>query len=356
MAIRLGTNFDLKSKQFLDSRQGLSETKNDLKNWSTPVPPGFEVCLEEEWYYYDPEINLSETGHWVPRLVGKEELEGEGTIINGENRGVTADAVKKIIDERLADIQNQIDDQGTEIYPTKISNVWLGEGNGRKLSPYSVEVGTLVNFSRINVSQDDPLKGVITYEITKKGVSTPLVPNSSDPNSGKFFIQEDSYILTNTNGIPKSGTKAWTISDSTLGVTYEAEAKITWNWKNYWGIFLGNPANLSRGNTPDDPINLPDGSFYSLGSAWTFDSTFSENSFDCSNSNFGNHRHPIILIPATYFPQNQSINLYVQGISYSDITIKYINYTMNSGRSAIYAAVIINQTQSGDNIRIRIDK
>lgn len=356
MAIKLGTNFDLKSKQFLDSRQGLPETKADLRDWSTPVPPGFEVCLGEEWYYYDPEVNLLETGHWIPRLVGKDELEGEGTITNGENRGVTADAVKKIIEERLADIQNQIDDQGAELYPTKISSIWFGEGSGRKASPRSVEVGTLVTFPRANVNQDDPLKGVITYEITKRGVSTPLVPNNSSPDSGKFYIQEDSYVLTNTNGSPRSGTKTWTISDSTLGPTYEADAQINWNWKNYWGIYLSDPLNLSRGNTPDDPINLPAGSFYSLGADWTFSGTFSEVSFDCSDNNLGNQRHPIILIPAIYFPQNQSINLCVQGIAFSDVTIKYVNHLMGSGSSAIYAAVIINQTQSGNNIRIRIDR
>lgn len=71
--INIGTNFLYKGELFLDSRQGLAKTKEDLRNWSIPVPDGFEVYLDLEndpsWYTYNSKNSIDgETGKFRKRI------------------------------------------------------------------------------------------------------------------------------------------------------------------------------------------------------------------------------------------------------------------------------------------------
>ena len=69
MAIVIGSNFSYNGLLYLDERQGLPKTKEDLKNWSVSVPEGFEVYLpaDGEWYVYKSTYNDTTTGHFVRR-------------------------------------------------------------------------------------------------------------------------------------------------------------------------------------------------------------------------------------------------------------------------------------------------
>lgn len=87
MAINIGTFFSYKGNFFLDERQNSVKTKEDLKNWSTPIPNGFEVFLEEtkEWYTYDPDYSNEDTGHFKKRLsdslINSEEIDNINNIL-----------------------------------------------------------------------------------------------------------------------------------------------------------------------------------------------------------------------------------------------------------------------------------
>lgn len=347
MSIQIGTNFDLKSKQFLDSRQGV-QAKSDLKNWTTPVPPGFEVCLGEVWYYYDPTFEgaaNSETGYWIPRLVGKDELEGEG-IVNGENRGVTAEAVKEIIEERLKDLQGQLDDQDATINPITITRLWFGEDTSQP-SPQKIEVGTLIRFYR-NIPADDPnpeLEGVITYELKKANVSTPLISN------GKFPIRtkECQYF----DGIDLKDPFRVTVEYQ--GKTYSSTGQITWAWRTYSGIYTSDPSKIVGGESTDDYISLSRTDIYGLNSVWSNGANF-EGTFNCAASAlFGvEHKHPLILIPARKITSSFP-SIYVGGLSFSDVIVKYVNFQIDSGiQNAQYVAIFIARSQTGNNIPISI--
>lgn len=71
--IQIGTNFLYKGEQFLDNRLSIPKTIADLRNWIIPVPEGFEVFVEGDWYIYnstyiDPEEDITKnTGHWKKR-------------------------------------------------------------------------------------------------------------------------------------------------------------------------------------------------------------------------------------------------------------------------------------------------
>ena len=69
-AIPIGTPFLFEGEKYLDSRQGLANTLDDLKNWSTSIPPGFEVYVKSEnaWYQYRPdEDRYKDTGYFKRR-------------------------------------------------------------------------------------------------------------------------------------------------------------------------------------------------------------------------------------------------------------------------------------------------
>lgn len=61
MAINIGTNINYQGHKFLDERQGLANSESDLKNWSIPVPSGFEAFVNGSWYIYDENNEFSET-------------------------------------------------------------------------------------------------------------------------------------------------------------------------------------------------------------------------------------------------------------------------------------------------------
>lgn len=79
MAIKLPSNYTLRSNAFLDSRQG-PHVKSDLKGWDfseNPIPLGFEVfvleesngqVIEENWYTYNTVWN-EETGYFKLRAI-----------------------------------------------------------------------------------------------------------------------------------------------------------------------------------------------------------------------------------------------------------------------------------------------
>ena len=68
MAINIGTNINYQGHEYLDKRQGLANSEEDLKNWSTPVPNGFEVYVNGLWYTYDENNEISDiTGKFKKR-------------------------------------------------------------------------------------------------------------------------------------------------------------------------------------------------------------------------------------------------------------------------------------------------
>ena len=69
MSLKIGTNFDYQGHGFLDSRQGLPQSLEDLRNWNILVPLGFEAFCDGDWYTYTDEWT-DETGYWKKRSSG----------------------------------------------------------------------------------------------------------------------------------------------------------------------------------------------------------------------------------------------------------------------------------------------
>lgn len=335
MSIKLGTNFDLKSKQFLDSRQEVQE-KSDLKNWTTPVPPGFEVCLNETWYYFDPTVNLSDTGHWVPRYVGGEEIVSSGeNIINGENRGVTADAVNQInssIWTAIDNINARLNADADASAGYKIDNIKWGGPNGIT-SGTTFEVGYIAN----TVYNDTP---TISFNIT--GKNNYAYPN----NNGRLYwttgVQEN-Y----SNNVSIHITYTFTTPNNNL-MNLESDATLKWTYRRFWKTV-----------TEDEKSVLLDGGTqgYNLlrskcgeGELST-NKSITEKTFNCSGG-----QYPFFVVYAGNSDNWTPSKVTVGGFANSNYTIYKKTLINTFGESIPYFIFMLNQIQTASNIKITIEE
>lgn len=338
MSIKLGTDFDLKSKQFLDSRQGLPKTKADLKEWSTPVPPGFEVCLEEVWYYYDPTFEgaeNNETGYWIPRLVGKSELLEGDEIINGENRGVTADAVGQVVEEintsvwsAIHGIEDRLNASADAEAGYKISNIVWGINipNGSDF-----EVGTTVNILKNGIP-------TISYKITGTGYSDNTVYTFTEGLS-------ETYRRDQKETITKEITHAGFITQTGNSMDLFANATLNWTYYRFWGsVNEEDRGKLLGGGTQGYEV------LRSLNKELSTSSSI-ETSFDCSSEDYSG-KYPVFAFcgSSDRWPKRVTVG----GLDNSNYTTYTKSITNNYGINIFYNIFMLDQIQTGDNIVINI--
>lgn len=108
MAINIGASFLYKGKYFLDDRQNLPKTTNDLKNWSIPVPEGFEVYLssENQWYEFRSSYSDEITGHFRKRNKDNEDKFDE-------------------IEENLSKFEQKVEDTFDSFFADKFEDLLL---------------------------------------------------------------------------------------------------------------------------------------------------------------------------------------------------------------------------------------
>lgn len=335
MSIKLGTNFDLKSKQFLDSRQGLPESKDGLKNWSTPVPPGFEVCLDEVWYYYDPEANLIETGHWVPRLVGGEEIANSGeSIINGENRGVTADAVNQInttVWAAIDNINSRLNADADANAGYKIDNIRWGGSSGI-VSGATFEVGNVVS----TIYNGTP---TISFNVTGKN-------NYAYPENGGRLYWTTGVQETYSSNVSIHIIYTFITPYNNL-MSLESDATLKWTYRRFWGTVTENEKlilldgetqgyNLLRSKCGEGELST--------------NRNITEKTFNCTGG-----QYPFFAVYAGNDNNWTPNKVTVGGFANSNYTIYKKTLINTFGKSIPYFIFMLNQIQTATNIKITIE-
>ena len=350
MSIKLGTNFDLKSKHFLDSRQEV-QGKSDLKNWTTPVPPGFEVCLDEVWYYYDPTINLDETGHWIPRLVSSEELES-GEIVEASNRAISANAVDAInerlngkleeietnysnadraLEEKIQEINARLNADADASAGYKINNIRWGGPSG-VTSGATFEVGDVVN----TIYNGTP---TISFNIT--GENNYAYPE----NNGRLYwtsgVQE-----TYNNNVSMTISYAFNTPHNNL-MNLSGTASLKWTYRRFWKtvteseklILLNGETqgyNLLRSKCGEGELSTS--------------RSITEKTFDCSGG-----KYPFFVVYAGGDNNWTPSKVTVGGFANSNYSIYKKTLINTFGESIPYFIFMLNQIQTASNIKITIE-
>lgn len=174
MANKIGSNFLLPAKAFLDKRQEVYKKVSDLGTWNYekyPIPIGFEVFVENKWYtYYGDTVDKDPITGYFRIRGGINVLQSTGT---SENDVMSQAAVTNALNGLNGRIQDIISNLGTVL---EIRMLDYKSENPKESSGGLFESGTNVlpvftwevwyNGNRLRTNEIDP---PIIY---KNGVST----------------------------------------------------------------------------------------------------------------------------------------------------------------------------------------
>ena len=167
MANKIGSNFLLPAKNFLDKRQELVSRVEELRSWDynkNPIPQGFEIFVDGKWYtYYGDTVDFDETTGYFRIRGGINVLQTTG---NSKSDVMSQNSVTNALNglnERIQDIVSNLGtvleirlipdfefedrsqhsgglfEKGTSVQPAFAWEVWY---NGTRLK--SSEVSNLV--------------------------------------------------------------------------------------------------------------------------------------------------------------------------------------------------------------------
>lgn len=270
--IKIGTNFLYKGPLFLDSRHGIATSKTDLKNWSIPIPEGFEVYLNLEndpaWYTYNSGTTNQETGHFTRRLD------------------------QAYVDSKITEVMSNIYNINTEI-----NNIWNAI-NSIDIKPNLTLDVTSNGGRRVLGSSVVP-----HIEWTLKNFGTPInIQEVSDVLIDNVSIGKVSS-WTSTTSINQSHTYQLTViyNDNTLekDISYTFEA---YTWIKYFGTYSGSSlSNISNLN-PSTPA----------AQGWGQGSEAYEGTLDCTGG-----KYPYYVIPTSIYNPD-TFKMYIGGFRTTD--------------------------------------
>lgn len=224
MSTYIGTNFSYKAENFLDNRQGLASTKEELKNWDIPVPRSFEVCLNGTWYYYDQTITLSDTGHWIPRV--SESLDDA----TDDSRAVSAKALRDLSDKvtiDLSNLKNYVKSSENTVHPSSITGLVAGNAYSTKdsmeadkqntLSKLAFDIQNNIYDKDLDINNDGVLGSADTdgWTALYNSVTNNLSYNTT--GTGSTYMQEiGGYVLPKFTWKVVKPLVTWTLSGSSV--------------------------------------------------------------------------------------------------------------------------------------------
>lgn len=385
MSHNIGTNFSYKAENFLDYRQGHANSKEDLKNWDVPVPIGFEVCVNNEWYYYDPEVNNNDTGHWVKRVISS----FDETVDNYSNQAASMSIISSI-NEDVEGLNIELRKLDEKLNPTKI-NLTIGHAL-TSTSPSSdvidAEINNFTNNYNINydfnedgqIDDEDrnALKNLLRNSIKLAAGTTtsyivefgtwvlPKITVSSIKKNDKSLDLETEVKSINVNSDGQSSisnNKFTWISNAPLNsmtsasYTYKVNANIDDNittsdftcsinfrYKLYWGV---GDISLWGNNT----FNFSNGTG-GFSSEFVTTGAMSPKHFNCSGGE-GATKYPYILTPSALY-DNGNYRTYVADNLNSDFQSERVSVINSNNVQLDYTLLRTTYPQTGSNIKIEI--
>lgn len=385
MSHNIGTNFSYKAENFLDYRQGHANSKEDLKNWNVPVPVGFEVCVNNEWYYYDPNFNNSETGHWIKRVISS-----FNDTIDSSNQAASMSIIRDINEdvERLNIETRKLDEK---LNPTKITlaighaltsilthsdditrliNNFVNNYNinydfnedgqindedkialknllGRSIklaagttTSYIVEFGTWV-LPKITVSKIEKNNKSLNLETEVKSINVIGGDGQSSISNNKFTWISNAPLNSTTSASYTYKVNA-NIDDNII--TSDFTCSVNFRYKLYWGV-----GDISLwGNSTFDFSNSTGG----FSSEFVTTGAMSPKHFNCSGEG-GATKYPYILTPSALY-DNGNYRTYVADNLNSDFQSKRVSVINSNNVQLDYTLLRTTYPQTGSNIKIEI--
>ena len=303
MAINIGSNFMYRGEKYLDDRlNGITGT-DDLKNWSIPIPNGFEVFFDDHWYTYNSENTFDDTlGYFRIR---SEIVQDFG---DGEEVGIS----QKKLTEKFSGVDSSINKLMVKVYPLTMTGFSISP------KPGNHEIGTEISGITaswfINYSgEDDKLK----------------------PTSNTFFIDNTSYsgenitIDSNNKIIWNSGSESFkkdnpgsitlkftsTYKDENLGGLSSSVSSPVQNYSFLYRRFW-----LVSNKNSLESKDITTSTSSDLSNSYTKSAT----TFNCSGG-----KYPYFVLPTEIVNSGRAPQFWVGGLENTDITSGTLNLERN---------------------------
>lgn len=362
MAILLPTNLNLPASAFLDKRTGLAESVSDLRDWdfdAYPIPVGFEVCVDGNWYAYQGQnVDISTlTGYFRERggiNVVQEEGSSETDVMSQaavtnslyslnnliqqiiERFGVVFELeLVDVVDSSGETVTNGdgLFESGTSVTPYF---AWKAYYNGEALVPGRENNGT--NTYGVSVSYVELLNNN-QWSSSTSASGTIVYPSSSD---------EDQYVTKFQAANPITRDTKYTVSlyygSGVSQLIASIEISYTFVDRKYWGYTNSTETDTTKLLEAFLSESSSSGAINKIiGSELSQSRELGLTTFDCSSEDEGVYL--VYAVPSEiYGDEEDLVRVLVGNIE----TNTYDVWTGTSGNGTInYRVVLFNVAQRG---------
>ena len=327
MAINVGSNFMYRGEKYLDDRlNGITGT-DDLKNWSIPIPNGFEVFFNDHWYTYNSENTFDDTlGYFRIR---SEIVQDFG---DGEEVGIS----QKKLTEKFNGVDSSINKLMVKVYPLTMTEFSISP------KPGNYEVGTKIS----NMTA--------TWFINYSGENNKLKPTNS------YYFIDDTPYPGNTITIGNDNKITWN-SDPTHIFTKKDPGTYTFKFTSiYKNENLGGLS--SSVSSPVQNYSFLYRRFWLVSNKSSLESKdiTTSTSSDLSNSytksatifNCSGGKYPYFVLPTVIVDKpSRAPQFWVGGLENTDITSGTLNLVRNK-LTIGYTWYRLNNIQTSSNVKI----
>lgn len=305
MSVSIGSNFLYQGKKFLDDRIERVKRISDLKNWSIPIPEGFEVFVEGAWYMYS-------SNNQDDPITGKFKKRLEISQVFGDSKDLSIS--QATLTNKLLEIENNISKLSKELYPLSFKSL---SGGG------SFEVGSTITPS-------------ISWVIHIKGSNETIKPEYAEVNNSTVGISSDysSWISNEVLKIDTVDSKSYRVLVIYNEMTLEDTVTYNFLYKKFYGTSTKPILETT------DILNLT--SKFITGNSYTLPNT----KFDCSGG-----KYPYYILPKSIY--KPSLEFWVGGLKNSDLEINEVKVTTSTGLKVDYVTIRLRNIQTG-NLSIEI--
>lgn len=333
MSILISTNLNLPAPAYLDKRIGQALSVNDLRNWdftATPIPVGFEVCVEGKWYAYQGQgegiVADTVTGYFKERGGINIVQETGSSTTNVMSQGAVTEAlysqndlIQQLVERvgiifelekvDVTDSDGSIATNGGELYE-RGSNVvpyfaWKAYYNNREVTPGRE------SSDGIDVSYDPTISYIEKdsngdWSTPQRASGTIIYPSPGD---------EDKYVTKFQSSAPISNDTIFTVNvkygtgvnqlSATLTIEYTFVNRKYWGYTNNTSVDVSDilESFLDEVNTGGEINSI-------LGSELSLSRELPLTKFNCSTKSDGSTEisegvFPIYIVPSDIYGSDE---------------------------------------------------
>lgn len=315
-----------RGEKYLDDRlNGITEI-DDLKNWSIPIPNGFEVFFNDHWYTYNSENTFDDTlGYFRIR---SEIVQDFG---DGEEVGIS----QKKLTEKFSGVDSSINKLMVKVYPLTMTEFSISP------KPGNFEVGTeisgitaswFINYSSEDYKLKPTSNTFFIDDIPYSGENTITVDNN---NKITWNSRSESFKKDNPGTITFKFTS--TYKDENLGGLSSSISSPVQNYsflyRRFW--LVSNKSSLESKDITTSTSSDLSNSY-----------TKSVTTFNCSGG-----KYPYFVLPTEIVNSGRAPQFWVGGLENTDITSGTLNLERNK-LTIGYTWYRLSNIQTSSNVKI----